>query len=334
MNDGCSRICLTPTRNEAWIIKHFLAAARHWADHVIVADQGSTDGTLEILQDTPGSEVVLNQSPTYDESHRQQLLIDRARKIAGKRIFIALDADEALSANCLASKEWGRIAEAEPGTVLRFRWVNVLPGFQKAWISPGHVPLGFVDDGSEHQPTRIHSRRIPWPDGAPVIDLDEIVVLHFQYVVWERMVSKQRWYQAWEHAVHRKQTPLEIYRGYNHMARGWNADEILPMRREWMDEYDREGISFRSLQAEPVRWWDQEVLEMIREHGPQYFRKIDIWSHDWTALASEMGLKSQSFGDPRSFGDRAVHRLLAVSQNHRTNWGVRAFERLLRLSGW
>ena len=39
------RICVTPTRNEAWIIGHFAAAARCWADHVVIADQRSTDGT-------------------------------------------------------------------------------------------------------------------------------------------------------------------------------------------------------------------------------------------------------------------------------------------------
>lgn len=136
MSESCHRICLTPTRNEAWIIKHFLAASSQWADHIIVVDQGSSDGTLEQLQNTSGTDVVLNESPTFDEGHRQRLLINRARQIAGKRILIALDADEVLSANCLESKEWERIADAKPGTVLRFRWVNVLPEFQKAWIPP------------------------------------------------------------------------------------------------------------------------------------------------------------------------------------------------------
>ena len=48
-NEACRRICVTPVRNEAWIIDRFLAAAKTWADHVIVADQQSSDGTLEQL---------------------------------------------------------------------------------------------------------------------------------------------------------------------------------------------------------------------------------------------------------------------------------------------
>jgi hypothetical protein len=72
------RICLNPTRNEAWIIKPFLAAALSWADRVILADHGSTDGTLEILQNTPKVEPVVNDSPVYDEAYPQKLLIRTA----------------------------------------------------------------------------------------------------------------------------------------------------------------------------------------------------------------------------------------------------------------
>jgi hypothetical protein len=65
-------ICLTPVRNESWIIKPFLAASKMWADHVIVADQGSTDGTLELLQSTREVETIINAAKTYDERHRQR----------------------------------------------------------------------------------------------------------------------------------------------------------------------------------------------------------------------------------------------------------------------
>ena len=63
-------ICLTPVRNESWIIKPFLAASKMWADHVIVADQGSTDGTLELVQSTRDVETIINAAKTYDERHR------------------------------------------------------------------------------------------------------------------------------------------------------------------------------------------------------------------------------------------------------------------------
>jgi hypothetical protein len=255
--EACRFVCITPTRNENWIINKFLAAVKLWADHVIVADQGSDDGTWQAITQTHGITAVANTSKSFDEKLRQNLLIENARKVVGKRVIIALDADEALSANCVESPEWQMIANARPGTVLRFRWVNVLPGFERAWIPPEPVPLGFVDDGSEHKPKTIHSRRVPWPEGAPVLDLKDIVVLHFQYVVWERMNSKRRWYQAWEHLQHREKSPLQIYREYNHMQGSWKAEELQPIRAEWTKNYDERGIDFRGLASEPVTWWDR-----------------------------------------------------------------------------
>lgn len=328
------RICLTPTRNEAWILPQFLGSARSWASDIIVADQDSSDGTLDYLRRALDVDVVLNDCNAYEESHRQRLLIDRARKIDGRRVLIALDADEALSANCVESADWDRIRRASPGTVIRFRWVNILPGFQKAWVPPEPIACGFIDDGSTHTGGPIHNRRIPWPSGAPVLDLQDIVVLHFQYVVWERMVSKQRWYQVWEHAIHRRQTPLEIFRGYHHMAGGWSRTEIHPVKSEWLGGYDRANIDFRSLKSEEVTWWDREVLQMLLDHGPEFFRKLEIWDKDWSSLASKLGLNGANLRDPRSLSERIFHRILAATQHHRSNWGVRGFERLLRLLGW
>ena len=328
------RICLTPARNERWIIPQFLAAAKTWADRIVVADQQSTDGTLETLQATAGVEVAVNDCPVYDESHRQRLLLERARRVPGRRILIGLDADEAFSANAGQSAEWAKIEAAPPGTVLRFRWVNILPGFQQAWIAPGRTAFGFVDDGAEHRGSRIHSPRVPCPTDAPTLDLEDIVVLHFQYVAWERMASKHRWYQAWEFTQHGQKSPLEIFRQYHHMHGGWEPDEIHPVRPEWLAGYDRAGIDFRSLTCEPVTWWDREVVQMLGAHGPAHFRRVAIWNQDWNAVARRLGMAQVDFSDPRSPLEKTAHRLLASTQHRRSAWTVRGLERLLRAFGW
>jgi hypothetical protein len=300
----------------------------------VVADQKSTDGTLARLSSTSGVDLVVNESTVYNESYRQRLLLKRARQIEGKRILLALDADEALSANCIGSKEWEQVSEAQPGTVLRFRWVNVLPGFDRAWIPPNLIACGFVDDGSEHDGKQIHSRRVPWPVGAPVIDLKEVVVVHFQYVAWERVLSKQRWYQAWEHLNNPSKSALQIFRQYHHMHGSWTQEEIQPMRAEWLDNYGREGIDFRALASEAATWWDRELHQMLHEHGPERFRKIAIWEKDWNAFSESLGTRRVDMSDPRSFGERIAHRLLKATQRHRANLAVRGFERLLRNLGW
>lgn len=332
--DHSHRMCLTPTRNESWIVDRFIAAAKNWATHIIVADQCSADETRQKLRRHSEVDLILNDSPVYDERHRQQLLLRRARRIQGKRILLGLDADEALSANSIGSTDWKRIEEASPGTILRFRWANILPGFKTVWMRSEFVPFGFVDDGSEHNGTTIHSPRVPQPRGAPVLDLEDIVVLHFQYVLWDRMASKQRWYQAWEHVKHGRKGALDIFRQYNHMHGSWEHTEIQPMRPEWLQSYESAGIDFRSLECEPVTWWDRDILQMLREHGSEHFRRIAIWDQDWNAVARRAGMSDFDVKDPRSPLDKVTHRLLAATQRHRANWGVRGFERLLRLNGW
>ena len=336
MINGCSFVCITPTRNEAWIIKPFLAAAKCWADHIVVADQLSTDETFAILSATPGVEAVANDQPQYDEGLRRELLLTRARrwKNSGKRVLIGLDADEALSANCLGSKEWQKLEQAKPGTILRFRWVNILPGFEKAWIPPNLIPCGYVDDGAVHAGGKIHSGRVPHPPNAPVIDFEDVVVLHFQYVSWERMLSKHRWYQGWEFLQHKKKRPLEIFRQYHHMFGSWDKAEIHPVNPAWFKGYDDLGIDFRSLKSEPITWWDNELFQMISDFGAGSLRKAAIWDKDWNEFAARLGKSGPGFSDPRSQGERIAHRLLKATQKHRGNWGVRAFEHLLRRNGW
>lgn len=333
-NSRYRRVCVTPIRNEQWIINSFLSAVRTWATDIIVAEQGSTDGTLETLRSTPGVDVVINDSAGYDENHRQKVLLDRARRIPGNRILIGLDADEALSANVMDSDEWRQLETAEPGTVLRFRWVNLLPGLQQAWIPPEPSAFGFIDDGSEHHGKRIHSPRLPQPQGAPVIDLQEIVVLHFQYLVWDRMISKHRWYQAWESLKRSEMGPLQIFRQYHHMFGSWGRDEIHPVRPEWLEGYRRRGIDFERLQTEQVTWWDSEVLQMLQQYGPDRLRKIDIWDKNWNTVAALVGIDNGHLADPRTVFEKLTHVLLRATQRHRANVAVRAFEAFLRRTGW
>jgi hypothetical protein len=327
-------ICVTPTKNEAWIINPFLAAAGCWADHTIVADQGSTDGTPDAVLKAPKAQLVRNESTVFDENHRQKLLLESARKIPGPRILIGLDADEALSANCRTSPDWARIAAAKPGTILRFRWANIMPGFTTAWVQPAFIPFGFVDDGSPHEGKTIHSPRVPQPAGAPTLDLHDIVVLHFQYVLWDRMRSKQRWYQAWEHLKHGRKSPLDIFREYNHMHGSWGKDEIQPVPPEWLAGYATAGIRFDALRCEPVTWWDRELVQIITREGGHRLRRLAIWDKDWRATGRQLGVDTPALEDPRSPWEKGVHRLLAATQERRANPLVRVLEKFLRATGW
>src|SRR5437899_2901721 len=137
-------VCVTPVRNEAWILDRFLSCASLWADHIVIADQCSEDGSRDIARSHPKVLLVDNPALAYNEEHRQQLLLEAARQIPGRRVIIALDADEALSANWMSSPEWKSLLAAGEGTVLRFQWVNICPDLRHCWIPPDDIPFGFV----------------------------------------------------------------------------------------------------------------------------------------------------------------------------------------------
>jgi glycosyltransferase involved in cell wall biosynthesis len=327
-------ICVTPVRNEAWIIERFLTAAELWADHIIVADQSSTDDTVALARNFEKVRVLTNSKGDYDEGHRQQLLIAAAREIPGPRVIVALDADEFLSPTW-DSPEWQRAIRADPGTVLSFEWVNLLPDGQRAWIPPHKIPYAFVDDGSDHAGAQIHATRIPVGDNAPICVLSETKVLHLQYTDWPRMKSKQRWYQCWERINDPDKRPIQIYRQYHRMD-SFPADQLHATRHDWIERYRTLGIDVRPRPSSGPYWWDEEVLEWLLEQGPDTFARVDVWDEDWNKIAARLGkeIAPVRVADPRRFSDRVIHRWLRRTQRTATSSRTRWCQRALIPFGW
>lgn len=338
-------ICLTPIKNEAWILERFLKCASTWADHIIVADQASDDGSREIARRFPKVILVENTATTYDERSRQRLLINEARKIPGPRVLMALDADECLTANFRSSPEWKSIQEAAPGTVIRFSWPEIRMGKcgLESYICPWRVPVGFVDNGDEHEGPAIHSTRIPTPPDAPSLLPTQIQLMHYCLADRERFKSRIRWYQCWE-TINSGKRPLALYRQY-HKALTVPDARFSPILEEWILGYTDLGIDMTSILRQGHYRWDTEILDLMTRHGASAFRKLAIWNFDWRALAERLqpGVDSDRFADPRSFSEKRVHRWLARTQVHFTHHAVPGpitrlrvalIERLLRLAGW
>ena len=170
-------ICLTPIKNESWILDRFLKCASLWADYIIIADQQSNDGSREIVYRYPKVKLIDNSSTSFNEPERQALLINTAREIPEPRLLVALDADEFLTANFMTSPEWAAALEAPRGTIIRFQRSELLPSLSACWLPAIHFPYAFMDDGSPHIGQKIHSPRVPTPPSAPTITLKTIKVL-------------------------------------------------------------------------------------------------------------------------------------------------------------
>jgi glycosyltransferase involved in cell wall biosynthesis len=327
-------ICLTPVKNEAWILDRFLQCASLWADHIIIADQNSTDGSQEIARRYPKVTLIENSSEAYHESSRQKLLIDAARKIPGPRLLVALDADEMLTANVLEHPEWNTVLTSPPGTIIEFSWLNLLPGFTDYVSLPNwYYPLGFMDDGSEHTGNNIHSPRIPEPVTSPRIRLQSISILHYQYVNWERTESKQRWYQCWETINNPSKSNVEIYRMYHYMD-GFPKNEIHSFLIEHLSGYEKRGIDMTSLYRESLSWRDREIIEWLFKYGTKKFKKLDIWDVNWSEISHHFSLMDGDYSDPRSWLDKFIHFYLSKTQPHKRKLFIRAIDKLLYLTGW
>ena len=304
-------VCLTPVKNEAWILKFFLKSAEKWADQIIIADQGSTDGSIEIAQSHPKVKLIHNSSKIFNEPERQKLLINEARKYGKNNILIALDADEALSHNYKQSTEWQKLLDAPVGTTIKFRWVNLLPNYKKYWSPKTYHPWCFIDDGTPHLGKKIHSTRVP--TGNSEIKLNEIKVLHFQYIDWQRMQSKQRWYMTWERLYNQANSAIKLHRTYSHMY-SFKNNNVKLIQDEWLDFSSLDQIQISD--DKTIFWWDNDILDMLEKHGVKKFSCVPIWNYSWEKLAIDKKLPNPGYyKDPRNRLQKYIQKWLQTTQD-------------------
>jgi hypothetical protein len=331
MNEKPTVICLTPVRNEGWILDRFLKAASLWADYIIIADQMSTDGSRDIAKSFPKVRLIDNSSEVYDEQARQKLLIDEARKINGPRLLITLDADEIFTPNVLTTPEWQTVLTSKPGTLFKFQWANLRPDMKNMWLA-SYFPWGYMDDGCEHTSNdKIHSSRIPLPSSHDTIILNQIKVIHFQFTDWERMESKHRWYQCFETIQFPKKKAIDIFRMYHHMH-AIPQNQIVPIPMEWINGYNQLGIDITSVCNKAINWFDEKTIEMIGQYGATEFRKLNIWDVNWAMKSNHYEkINSEALKDPRSKFDKIILKWLIRTQKKQHNFVIRFTDKLLKI---
>ncbi len=325
-------VVTVPVRDEAANLPRLLATTLLWADHVVIADQGSSDGSAELARSFPGVTVVDNPSRSYGEDARQQILLDAARKLTpAPRLLVALDADEIMSANVLESEEWDEVLRALPGTSIRLARVELAADttrYLRHWWDDAGVRGGFayMDDGAAHTGRRLHSNRLPEPP-APRLSLEDVVVLHYSQASPRRVASRERWYQCFERVHFPDQYgDVAIRRRYDWLKRAGPDVRMRSCPAAWTGAYARAGIDLVQPAEDRYFWTDWDVLRMFDCHSTSTFRFLDIWNFDWEAARGEAvargiaGVPPRPIVPPGDVVSRSVRRFLDLSA--RTRWRV------------
>lgn len=326
-------ICLTPVKNEEWIIERFLKSASIWADKIIISDQGSTDRTVEIAKRFPKVTIIDNsQLKDFNEQEMRAPLFRETRKIEGKKLLVSLDADELFTPN-FDSPEWNTMLNAEEGTRFVFNWLHINSDYQSVFMTI-KLTCAFMDDGCEYDVGIIHAPRQPVATDAPHIKMNDIAILHFQFTNWERMERKHIWYQMYERILYPKKSVISLYRTFHYNKKfvpihDWT---IKPFKEEWIEEYRKHGIDITSVLMLPAYIWDEKIIDYVNTYSSSYFRKIDIWSVNWKEKAMKFPhVDLSKFDDNRTFMDKMLLKYLKRTHDNRNKIYVRAIDRFLRL---
>ncbi|HET9274783.1 MAG TPA: glycosyltransferase family 2 protein [Gemmatimonadales bacterium] len=275
-------VVLAPVRNEAWILERFLAVTSTFADLILVADQGSTDGSRAICARFPKVQVIDNPERQFDEGTRRATMVEEARaRVPLPRILLAFDADEVLAADAPGRAGWNTMLAAAPGTVLSVELVDLYLGTDRCMRHDPLRPFGFVDDGTPFRGRVIHGARLPLPPGAPELRLGDLKLLHYAAAAPARFAAKLRWYSCLENVLGSCKPPLKRRLRYlNHLDYTWKG-RLEPTRPEWFAGWEACGIDMHSIPQERYSWFDVEVLRWIARYGERRFWMDDIWRFDW-----------------------------------------------------
>lgn len=334
MTEKPIHIVMTPTRNEAWIIRAFLECNGLWADYIIIADQMSIDGTREIISEyidkwkveSVKCKVIMidNKNPEFNEPERQAMLVAKAREVADGRdtLLWGLDADEILPANWQDTEDGKKILNSKRGDVFWFKWANVTK--DKIHFGEGVCePWLFHDDGIEphgNYVRNMHSMRIPYPKEEKQLNyVNDFHVLHFGFFDTYRVAAKNRFYQFVDWELNHR-SPISLARTYyahfipnQHIeAPHILANDVLAFSCDFWSKIDCESEH---------TWFDDYLYDRFAKYPQEQLCKLDIWDEEL--------LKYYGIEDKRRMRDKWIHSYLHKTDKYKNIIIVRAMDKVL-----
>lgn len=270
-------IALMPVKNEEWVLPVTLPALQNYIDDLIVLDDSASDKSASLVRKFGGT-VLTQEGGATDYSSFRSRLLNAGRNKNGTH-FVWLDADEAFSSNFLTTFR-RRLGVMSSGSALLLNWICL-------WKSPYRMRFDnsvwvrnfkdfvFCDDGSsdfpqvtDHEPrTPVYRSR----SNLKRIKTTEGVVLHFQFVPFQRFLAKQAYVQCRE-VITWKRDPKLVNSQYR-ITKDSEGIKCIPIPSSWIREF--EGLDGLALAGPDV--FLGEIQKFFDDSDIRIFEALDIW---------------------------------------------------------
>ncbi len=320
-------IVITPVRNEAWVLEAFLTHCSSWADHIIIADQHSTDGSREIAQRFPKVTLIDNPTNEMHQANARLLLFQAVDRIEGEKIVWAMDADEFLSDGFQHTTGWKTIMSSATGSIFCLRWQNLIGDYQhedsveqaySEWVYHFDSNDSTATLYAEAEKRAIHESRLPCPLSATYTNIDDIRFVHLARLNVRRTRNKNDFYQVSTlDKLNRPINGVSIYRTYhttNH-PRPTSATVRLTTA-------DGNDITSLVHIGDSGLHYIDEMVAILQRTGYRKFRWLSIWDNP--------DLRAAGIDYRPPLHIRIIHKYLKTTQRHVGSLPVRIIDKLLK----
>jgi hypothetical protein len=273
------KIVLMPVKNESWILNFTLNSLSKNFDHIIIADQSSTDGSIDICKSFSNVDLIHNPEKYHSNKIRGTLL-NAAREYDGENLIFCIDADEMLPTNLFANQFEQYLGLAKPGEAFSFHWIQMWKSItqyrnDKSIWANSWKSIAFWDNRKLNYPTNYiindHTSRIPLLDPVKEIKVNSIPLLHFQWVSWERVEIKQAWYCCSE-LINAPNSANEINNKYRQSLVD-DSKTLTDIPLAWI-----EGLNIpANLETAEADWHLYEIYKWFDDYGVLFFEDLNIW---------------------------------------------------------
>lgn len=270
-----TRLLLTPVKNEAALLGPFLEHHAPLFDRILVADQGSTDGSWDIASSHPKVLAIRNPDAGYNENFRRRLLLDEARRIDPDALIAGLDADEFLLAD---PTKWESVCQdwktGFADHAIQLPWMCLAPGGQD-WFALKNI-FCRPGAGGRLPGSEIHLPRVPV--GGPTHFCAETPVLHLNLFWPRRQQMKTWWYSALESKMFGALS-IDARRLYRHSGTG-SMRNRQQVPEEWRKPVS-DILSRIALADSWDSWHKERLLEMLQNDIDGRLCHAPIWGYPW-----------------------------------------------------